>query len=175
VLEDAGLIVREADAFRENRSTYRITEPLITFYHAIMQPAWSQLERPGSAARVWQAGGQRFEEKVLGPHVEQICRAWALHYADRTGSAAFPRMSVMEFSTTRRTDRLTKSTSSCQESGTAGRHCWRSARPRGVKTWAPSTSSACGTSGACSPRQEVRHDRDKADVLQRRRVHDRPA
>jgi len=82
VLEDTGLIVREADAFRENRSTYRIAEPLIAFYHAIMRPAWSQLERPGNAARVWQASGHRFAEKVLGPHFEQICRAWTLHHAD---------------------------------------------------------------------------------------------
>jgi len=35
VLEDAGLLTREADAFRENRSTFRITEPLIIFYHAV--------------------------------------------------------------------------------------------------------------------------------------------
>jgi AAA+ ATPase superfamily predicted ATPase len=60
VLEDAGLLQRDLDAFRANRSTYRIAEPLITFYHAIMRPAWGQLERPGSAARVWQASRRRF-------------------------------------------------------------------------------------------------------------------
>lgn len=82
VLEDAGLITREADAFRDNRSTYRIAEPLIAFYHAVMRPVWSQLERPGNAARVWRASGQRFSGKVLGPRFEEICRAWALNYAD---------------------------------------------------------------------------------------------
>ncbi len=82
VLEDAGLITREADAFRENRSTYRIAEPLITFYHAVMRPVWAQLERPGNAGRVWRASGQRFSGKVLGPRFEEICRAWALNYAD---------------------------------------------------------------------------------------------
>ncbi|MFC8240353.1 hypothetical protein [Streptomyces chartreusis] len=51
VLEDAGLPHRDADAFRDNRPTYRIAEPLIGFYHAIMRPVWDQLERPGSAAR----------------------------------------------------------------------------------------------------------------------------
>ncbi|MFF0307878.1 ATP-binding protein [Streptosporangium sp. NPDC004379] len=82
VLEDAGLLRREADVFRENRSTYRIAEPLIAFHHAIMRPVWDQLERPGSAERVWQASRRRFASNVLGPHFEQICREWALHHAD---------------------------------------------------------------------------------------------
>ncbi len=82
VLEDSGLLVRDADAFRDNRPTYRIAEPLIGFYHAIMRPVWDQLERPGSAARVWQASGRRFASNVLGPHFEQVCRDWALHHAD---------------------------------------------------------------------------------------------
>ncbi len=82
VLEDAGLLHRDADAFRDNRATYRISEPLIRFYHAIMRPVWDQLERPGSAGRVWQASRRRFVSNVLGPHFEQICRDWALHHAD---------------------------------------------------------------------------------------------
>lgn len=82
VLEDAGLLHRDADAFRDNRPTYRIAEPLIGFYHAIMRPVWDQLERPGSAARVWQASRRRFTSNVLGPHFEQLCREWALYHAD---------------------------------------------------------------------------------------------
>jgi hypothetical protein len=82
VLEDVGLITREADAFRDRRSRYQIAEPLIDFYHAIMRPVWSQLEHPGNAARVWRASGERFSKKVLGPHFEKICRFWTLNYAD---------------------------------------------------------------------------------------------
>ncbi|MGO4612725.1 ATP-binding protein [Nocardia sp. 2YAB30] len=82
VLEDVGLLYRDADAFRDNRSTYRISEPLIRFYHAIMRPVWDQLERPGSASRVWRASRLRFISNVLGPHFEQICRDWALHHSD---------------------------------------------------------------------------------------------
>ncbi|SFE32137.1 hypothetical protein SAMN05216251_102486 [Actinacidiphila alni] len=82
VLEDAGLLHRDADVFRDNRPTYRIAEPLIGFYHAIMRPVWDQLERPGSATRVWRASGRRFVSNVLGPHFEQVCRDWALHHAD---------------------------------------------------------------------------------------------
>ncbi|MFI6635448.1 ATP-binding protein [Nonomuraea fuscirosea] len=82
VLEDAGLLHRDADVFRENRPTYRIAEPLIAFYHAIMRPVWDQLERPGSANRVWQASRRRFVSNVLAPHFEQVCRDWALHHAE---------------------------------------------------------------------------------------------
>src|ERR1022692_2232180 len=46
VLHDAGLITHETDAFRKNRSAYRIAEPLLTFYHAIMSPASGDLDRP---------------------------------------------------------------------------------------------------------------------------------
>jgi AAA+ ATPase superfamily predicted ATPase len=82
VLEDAGLLHRDADVFRDNRPTYRIAEPLIGFYHAIMRPVWDQLERPGNAARVWHASRRRFSSNVLGPHFEQVCRDWALHHAE---------------------------------------------------------------------------------------------
>lgn len=40
VLEDAGLLHRDAAVFRDNRPTYRIAEPLIGFYHAITRPVW---------------------------------------------------------------------------------------------------------------------------------------
>ena len=38
VLEDAGLLARDVDVFRPGRSVYRISGPLIAFYHAIMRP-----------------------------------------------------------------------------------------------------------------------------------------
>jgi uncharacterized protein len=82
VLEDAGFIRRDPEPFRANRSTYRITEPLVGFYHAVMRPVWDQLERPGSGPRVWRSAHRRYLAKVLGPHFEQLCRDWALHLAD---------------------------------------------------------------------------------------------
>lgn len=81
VLEDAGLLARDTDMFRSNRTTYRITEPLVVFYHAVMRPVWSELERPRDAARVWQRSQRRFHSNVLGPHFEQVCRAWAMRFA----------------------------------------------------------------------------------------------
>lgn len=81
VLQDVGMITHEADAFRRNRSTYRIAEPLIAFYHSVMRPAWGDLERPGRAAAVWQRAQSTFRSKVVGPHFEQVCREWARWHA----------------------------------------------------------------------------------------------
>ena len=81
VLQDCGLVTREPDAFKDNRSTFRIAEPLITFYHADHAarsgPIWST---PGTPASLWQRSQRRFTSNVLGPHFEQICRYWTRHF-----------------------------------------------------------------------------------------------
>jgi uncharacterized protein len=76
VLEDSGLIVRQADPFHGRRSVFRITEPLITFYEAVMRGTWGQLEQRQAAA-VWRRQQATFSSKVVGPHFESLCRAWA--------------------------------------------------------------------------------------------------
>jgi AAA+ ATPase superfamily predicted ATPase len=81
VLEDIGLLTRDVDAFRANRSHYRIAEPLITFYHAIMRPVWPELERSRDLSRIWQRARKRYASNVLGPHFERTCRDWAWHMA----------------------------------------------------------------------------------------------
>lgn len=82
VLEDSGLVRRDADLFRPGRSTYRIDEPLIVFYQVVMRPYWAQLES-GLADRVWPAVRQSFSAQVLGPHFEQLCREFELTASDR--------------------------------------------------------------------------------------------
>ncbi len=77
VLEDCGLILKDEDAFRSGRAQYRITEPLITFYEAIMRPRWSDLE-VGLGTRVWADARQRFSSAVAGPHFESVCRDFAM-------------------------------------------------------------------------------------------------
>jgi hypothetical protein len=76
VLEDAGLLAREADPFRSGRHRYRITEPLVAFYHTIMRAHWTRLEL-GLGDRVWQESTQRFTSQVVGPHFEHLCRLFA--------------------------------------------------------------------------------------------------
>lgn len=41
VLEDARLIERRLDPFRNGRSNYRVCEPLIVFYEAVMRREWT--------------------------------------------------------------------------------------------------------------------------------------
>jgi AAA+ ATPase superfamily predicted ATPase len=76
VLEDAGLVAKEIDVFRSGRARYRITEPLITFYEAIMRPRWADLEL-GLGAEVWADASPRFGSQVVGPHFEAMCRDFA--------------------------------------------------------------------------------------------------
>lgn len=77
VLEECRLLVREPDLFRSGRPRYRITEPLVTFYQAVMTHDWARLER-GEAARVWQGAHARFLSQVVGPHFETLCREYVL-------------------------------------------------------------------------------------------------
>jgi AAA+ ATPase superfamily predicted ATPase len=76
VLEDCGLVVREEDCFRSGRTQYRIAEPLIGFYEAIMRPRWADLEQ-GLGAAVWADSRARFLSGIAGPHFEQLCRDFA--------------------------------------------------------------------------------------------------
>lgn len=80
VLEDAHLISREGDPFRKGRSLYRICEPLIVFYEAVMRREWTRLER-GDRAAAWRNSQATFLAQVAGPHFETICRDWAMSYS----------------------------------------------------------------------------------------------
>ncbi|MEU9190635.1 ATP-binding protein [Streptomyces sp. NPDC048484] len=77
VLEDSHLLAREADVFRAGKSQYRIVEPLINFYEAVMRPSWARLES-GQAAEVWGRAAERFAAQVAGPHFEAMCREYVL-------------------------------------------------------------------------------------------------
>jgi hypothetical protein len=76
LLEDAALVRRDADLFRSGRPRYRIVEPLITFYEAIMRRRWAELEL-GQAAAVWESARATFLSQVVGPHFEALCRDFA--------------------------------------------------------------------------------------------------
>jgi AAA+ ATPase superfamily predicted ATPase len=81
VLEDCALIAREPDLLRPGRARYRIVEPLITFYEAIMRKRWAELEIH-RAEQVWTTTRQTFLTQVVGPHFESLCRAFALESGD---------------------------------------------------------------------------------------------
>lgn len=77
VLEDSRLLVKEPDLFRSGRTTYRIAEPLIAFYQAIMSRDWARLEL-GDGAAIWRGAQPRFLSQIVGGHFETICRAYAI-------------------------------------------------------------------------------------------------
>ncbi len=90
VLEDCGLITREPDVFKANRTRFRIAEPLVTFYHGVMRPIWADLEHTRDATRLWQRSARRFSGGILGPHFEHICREWSRHMAPEELFGDFP-------------------------------------------------------------------------------------
>lgn len=71
VLEGCRLLVRENDLFRSGRSQFRLVEPLVAFYEAIMRPSWARLEA-GHAEAVWRESASRFASRIVGPHFEAI-------------------------------------------------------------------------------------------------------
>ena len=77
VLEDSRLLIREPDLFRSGRARYRIAEPLVTFYQAVMSREWARLEL-GDGAVVWPGARSRFLSQVTGPHFEALCRGYAM-------------------------------------------------------------------------------------------------
>lgn len=90
VLEDCGLVVREPDVFKDNRTSFRIAEPLVSFYHAVMRPIWSDLEHTRDATALWRRSQRRFVGNVLGPHFEHLCRHWTRHLAPDGVLDAYP-------------------------------------------------------------------------------------
>jgi uncharacterized protein len=90
VLMDCGLVLRRSDAFRENQTTYEIAEPLVTFYHAVMRPIWSDLAHTRNPARLWERSQPRFTANVLGNHFEQLARHWTRYFAPEEIVGGFP-------------------------------------------------------------------------------------
>ena len=81
---------RQPDAFRDNRAAYEIAEPLITFYHAVMRPVWSDVAHSRSPQRLWERSQPRFTANVLGPHFERLCRHWTRFFAPEDVAGGFP-------------------------------------------------------------------------------------
>lgn len=90
ILMDCGLVRRQPDAFRDNRASYEIAEPLVTFYHAVMRPIWPDLAHSRNPERLWERSQPRFTANVLGPHFEQLCRHWTRYFAPEDIVGGFP-------------------------------------------------------------------------------------
>ena len=102
-LVDLGLVDRRQDVLRAGRPTYRVADPLLRLYAAVLRPDWANLEQ-GLAGEVWRAAQPRWHAQVLGPHVEELARTWAARHASETTLGARARVvgSTVVFDPSRR-------------------------------------------------------------------------
>lgn len=80
VLTSARLVVRDDDALRQRRPTWRVAEPIVRFHHVVTRPDLVRFE-DRQAAEAWEDARQRFAAHVLGPHFEDLARQWTARYA----------------------------------------------------------------------------------------------
>jgi DNA-binding transcriptional ArsR family regulator len=80
VLEQARLVERVDDAFRQKRATYLVSEPVIRLHELVVRRHEARLTRR-QAARVWQEVQDTVRSRIYGPHFETVAREWCLAYA----------------------------------------------------------------------------------------------
>ncbi|MFH8773663.1 ATP-binding protein [Streptomyces sp. NPDC017958] len=81
LLREHGLLHSEPDAFRPSLIRLRIAEPLLAFEHAVVRPHRSALAQQDPVA-VWKHARPDLDSLVARSHFAQICRDWALRFAD---------------------------------------------------------------------------------------------
>ena len=94
VLEDSRLLIKEPDLFRSGRARYRIAEPLITFFQAIMSREWARLELGGGSAVSTRPSNcsapTRPTPRAAGPRYHDAQNGIALHQRPQIpGSGGF--------------------------------------------------------------------------------------
>jgi hypothetical protein len=80
VLESTGYIQREQDILRLRHPVITLTDPIIRFNQLITLPQASAIEQ-GFAEQAWQTSTPTFNSKILGPHFEDLARAWTRRFA----------------------------------------------------------------------------------------------
>jgi hypothetical protein len=80
VLEQARLVARVDDAFRQKRTTYLVSEPVIRLHELVVRRHEARLARR-HAARVWTEVQDTVRSRIYGPHFEAVAREWCLAYA----------------------------------------------------------------------------------------------
>lgn len=80
VLEQAQLVERVDDAFRQRRPVYRIAEPILRTHQLLIAPNEPGLVG-GAGMRVWQDSADTVRSKIYGPHFEDMARQWCLWHA----------------------------------------------------------------------------------------------
>lgn len=92
-LQDIGLITRTEDALRDKRSVFQIAEPVVRLHQLLIARHEPELV-VGRAQRVWASNIDTVDSRILGPHFEDLARAWCFEHASEEtlgGRAGFVR------------------------------------------------------------------------------------
>jgi len=87
VLLDTGFVLRDEDALRQRRPTYRIAEPIVRFHHVVTRRDLARFEER-RALEAWADAQARYSTHVLGPHFEDLARQWTIRYASEQSTGA---------------------------------------------------------------------------------------
>lgn len=80
VLESAGFVRRVDDVLTARRPLYFLTDPIIRFSQAVIDPHRARLEER-EAADVWRSSAAAYSSQVLGPHFEHLARVWTARFS----------------------------------------------------------------------------------------------
>ncbi|MEV6164927.1 ArsR family transcriptional regulator [Streptomyces sp. NPDC052052] len=81
VLRDRGLLRSQPDGLQLGITRHHIADPLLAFEHAVARPRRAALEL-SDARTVWEEARPDFDALVAVRGFAQICRDWAVSYAD---------------------------------------------------------------------------------------------
>ncbi|MEE8601298.1 AAA family ATPase [Euzebya tangerina] len=79
-LADLGLVEAVQDLRRNGRPRWRIADPLLGFYSAVLRPNWAAVEQ-GDTDRLAAQALNAWRSQVLGPHWESLARSWTTTWA----------------------------------------------------------------------------------------------
>jgi uncharacterized protein len=80
VLVRAGFVVNDSGILSEQDPQYRITDEIIRFLRACVEP-WRPVIEDGRRAEAWASAEKTWWSQILGPHVERLARVWVGRFA----------------------------------------------------------------------------------------------
>jgi hypothetical protein len=84
IMRDGAFITYGQDLLLQRRPVISVADPAVRFHNLIVQPNLIDLElRQADVA--WQRSGKTFSDKILGPHFEELARAWVRRHGGEAG------------------------------------------------------------------------------------------
>jgi hypothetical protein len=80
LLESAGFVRRAQDVLRSRRPVLTVADPIVRFHHVVVRPHLALLEER-RFAEAWARARDAFSSQIVGPHFEELARAWVSRFA----------------------------------------------------------------------------------------------